>query len=213
MRTLRSGNSCCCWGFCGAVVGVVRRKPRGRSLAAWARAKPCGARAKPRGVGAGARAKPRGVGVGVAGRCLKASLGSWLLFPPRAPPARAAPRCPSMAGARFPRGSTIGPAPMLPPASRGGRWRSSVSHGCRVSCMRRRRPCAATRRRRPLGSKYEPCHLARKSVPNSLAWPRGAEPPLGRSLLESAAGRSLRWGGASLGRGAEPPLGRSLSCP
>ena len=196
LRTLRSGNSCCCcWGFRGAVVGVVRRMPRGRSLAAWA------------------RAKPRGVGVGVAGRCLKASLGAWLLFPPRAPPALAAPRCPSMAGARFPRGGTIGPAPMLPPASRGGRWRSSVFHGRCVSCMRRRRPCAATRRRRPLGSKYEPCHLARKSVPNSLAWPRGAEPPLGRSLLESAAGRSLRWGGASLGRGAEPPLGRSLSCP
>ena len=200
---------CCCWGFCGAVVGVVRGKPGGGSLAAeprGARAKPrgvgAGARAKPRGVGAGARAKPRGVGAGRQGVSLQAWLGACYRLPLRAPPALAAPPLASVAGARLPRGGTIGQGPMLPPASRGGRWPSSLlARGfvC-APCMRWRRPCGATRRQRPLGSKYEPCPLARGSAPNSpscRAAGEGAEPPRGRGGAEPPlTGRSLRVRGA-----------------
>ena len=183
---MRRKKRCCCWcwGFCGAVVGVVRGKPGG-------------ARAKPRGVGAGARAKPRGVGAdrksvgageGVAARaCFRVPLG--------APPAGAAPRRPPMAAARPPRGGTLWPDPKLPPASRWGRWPSSL--GCRrfacASCKRRRRPCGATRRQRRLGSKYEPCPMAWGSAPNSPAC-RATGRSLRRRGEASAerTGRSLR---------------------
>ena len=207
----RRKRCCCCWGFCGAVVGVVRGKPGGvvRGKPGGARAKPrgvgAGARAKPRGVGASARAKPRGVGAGRQGVSLQAWLGACYRFPLRAPPALAAPPLASVAGARLPRGGTIGQGPMLPPASRGGRWPSSLlARGfvC-APCMRWRRPCGATRRQRPLGSKYEPCPLARGSAPHSpscRAAGEGAEPPRGRGGAEPP-----------LTGGAEPPLtGRSL---
>ena len=192
---------CCCWGFCGAVVGVVRGKPGGvvRGKPGGARAKPrgvgAGARAKPRGVGAGARAKPRGVGAGRQGVSLQAWLGACYRFPLRAPPALAAPPLASVAGARPPRGGTLWPDPKLPPASRWGRWPSSL--WCRrfacAPCKRRRRPCGATRRQRRLGSKYEPCPMAWGSAPNSPAC-RATGRSLRRRGEASAerTGRSLR---------------------